>query len=191
MEAANRVSFGYKCAWLAIKSEDPQAVIETLDLQNVRLPGWKQGVAAAYAGEVFVTPPLNGWVLAASISLLDIADKTRPDKPLPLIELLATRFPDVQYFGTHRIVEYHAWLRAIDGKIVRSFAYLGERSEVLCDEGECTAEEKALGLIYDDSRSPDEEDVMQLAGAWSINPQTLGDLALEKSFGSVGSLPKK
>ncbi len=191
MEPDTPVPFGYKCAWLAIKTEDPQAVIEALGLQNVRESGWQKGVAAAYGGEVFVTPPLNGWVLAASISLPEITDKTRPDQLSPLVKSLGKRFPDVQYFGTHRVVEYHGWLRATDGEIVRRYAYLGECGETLSDEGQQTDEETKLGLIYNDSKFPDEQDVIQLAGAWSIDPTTLDDIHREKSVGNLGSLPKK
>src|SRR5262245_13351295 len=86
VQADSPVPFGYKCAWLAIKTDDPQAVVEALGLKNVRKIGWEKGIAAAYGGEVFVTPPIKGWVLAASFSLPEIADKTRPDHLSPLVK---------------------------------------------------------------------------------------------------------
>jgi hypothetical protein len=191
VEPDSPVPFGFKCAWLAIKTEDPQAVSEALSLQNVRKTGWRQGVAAAYGGEVFVTAPVKGWVLAVSVSLPGIADKTRPDQLSPPVRDLAKLFPKVQYFGTHRVVDYHGWLRAAKGEIVRRYAYLGERGETLSDEGKRTDEETKLGLIYDDSKFPDEEHVMELAGAWSIDPSRLDTLNLGKSVGYLGSFPKK
>jgi hypothetical protein len=191
VEPDSPVPFGYKCAWLAIKTEDPQAVVEALGIQNVRKTGWHNGVAAAYNGAVFVTPAIKGWVLAASFSLPEIADKTRPDHLSLLVKWLSKKFPDVQYFGTHRVVEYHGWLRATKGEIVRRYAFLGERGETLSDEGKRTDEETSLDLIYNDSKFPNEQHVMQLAGAWSIDPSSLDDLKLEKSVGYLGSFPKK
>ncbi len=185
------VSFGYKCAWLAIRTQDPETVVASLGLTGVRKSGWKQGIEAAYKGAVFVTPATKGWVLVVSFSLPEIADKTREDRLSPLIKTLGKEFSDVQYFGTHRVVEYHGWARVVKGKIVRQYAYLGERGETLCNEGKPTEEETKLGLIYDESKFPEEEDVMELAGAWSINPTTLEELKSEKGVGFLGSLPKK
>jgi hypothetical protein len=191
VEPDSPVPFGYKCAWLAIKTEDPQAVTEALGLQNVRKSEWEKGVTAAYGGEVFVTPPIKRWVLAASFSLPEIVDKTRPDQLSPLVKTLGKKFVEVQYFGTHRVVEYHGWLRATKGEIVRRYAYLGERGETLCDEGKRTEEETKLGLIYNDSKFPNEQHVMELAAAWSIDPSSLDELKLGRSLGYLGSFPKK
>lgn len=190
-EPDSPVPFGYKCAWLAISTEDSEAVVQALALRHVHKSGWQKGIESAYGGEVFVTPPLQGWVLVVSSRLPDIPDRTRPDELAPLVKTLGKKFPQVQYFGTHRVVEYHGWLRATQGEIVRRYAYLGERGETLCDEGKRTEEETKLGLIYNDCKFPKEQDVMRLAGAWSIDPTTLDELKLGKSEGYLGSLPNK
>jgi len=191
VEPDSPIPFGYKCAWLAIKTDDSQDVVQALGLLNVRKCGWQKGIEAAYNGEVFVSPPIKGWVLAVSFSLPEILDKTRPDQLSPLVKTLGKKFAEFQYFGTHRVVEYHGWLRATKGEIVRRYAYLGERGETLCDEGKRSDEETQLGLIFNESRLPGEECVMQLAGAWSIDPTRLDELKLEKSVGYLGSLSKK
>ena len=59
------VSFGYKCAWYAMRTNDTDAVVAALRLDGVVASTWKEGVKAAYAGRVFVTPPLGGWTLTA------------------------------------------------------------------------------------------------------------------------------
>jgi hypothetical protein len=188
-QADNPVPFGYKCAWLAIKTDDPQAVVQELGLENVRTSGWQKGVNAAYSDEVFVTPPIKGWVLAAGRSLPQIDDKVQPDQLTLLVKSLGTKFPDVQYFRTYRVADYHGWLRATKGEIVRRWAFAS--GEMLSDEGKRTDEETKLGLIYNDDKFPNEEHVMQLAGAWSVDPSSLDQLKLEKSVGYLGSLPKK
>lgn len=104
---------------------------------------------------------------------------------------LGKKFIELQYFGTHRVVEYHGWLRMTKGEIVRQYAFLGERGETLRDDGKRTDEETELGLIYNDSKFPNEQNVMRLAAAWSIDPSSLDELKLDKSVGYLGSLPQK
>jgi hypothetical protein len=196
MQPDRPISFGYKIHWLAVRTNDPQAVIKSLGLTNVEESNWQRGFQAAYGGQVFVTPAIDGWVLVASISLPEITEG-RNDVPV-LLTKLGKEFADVQYFGTHRVVGYHGWARAINGELTRQYAYLGESGETLRDEGDPTAEEKLLHLVYDksapafkDDNSPDEEDVMKLAAAWSINPNALETMGLPKSLGFVGNLPAK
>jgi hypothetical protein len=189
--ADHPVPFGYKCAWLAIKAEDPEAVVSALGLTGVRKSNWMRGIEAAYRGEVFVSPVTKAWILVVSVALPEIPDKRRQDQLTPLIKALGKKFMDVQYFGTHRVVEYHGWLRAKKGEIVRCFGYVGDRGETICNEGKRTEEETKLGLVFDDSKCPSEEDVMRLAGSWSINPTKLDQLGLKKGVGYLGALPKK
>jgi hypothetical protein len=122
-------SFGYKCLWLAFRTENPEAVVEALRLGDVRMCAWKQGIDSAYHGKMFVTPAIRGWVLAASVSLPDIRSSKSDDSVSVMLMELGKRFPDVQCYGTHRVVEYHGWARVISGKIVRQYAYLGERGK--------------------------------------------------------------
>jgi hypothetical protein len=187
VEPDTPVPFGYKCAWLAIKTEDSKGVVQALRLRNVRKCGWQEGIDAAYNKGMFVTPPIMGWVLAVSRSLPEIPDKALPDQLSPLVKSLGEKFPDVQYFGTHRVVEYHGWLRATGGEITRCYAFLGETGKTLRNDGKRSEEETRLDLIYNDSRFPDEHDVMRLAGAWSVDPSKLDELKLEKSLGYLGS----
>lgn len=191
MEPDSPVPFGYKCAWLTIQTEDAEAVVTALGLTDVQKCNWQNGIEAAYRGDVFISPATKGWVFVVSFSLPDIPEKNREDHLAPLISVLSKRFPDVQYFGTHRVVEYHGWIRAKKGSIVRRYAYLGDRGETLCDEGGRTEEETRLGLVYNESKLPQEQDVMKLAGAWSLDPTILDQLKLGKGIGHLGLLPKK
>jgi hypothetical protein len=117
---------------------------------------------------------------------------------LPFLEGLSERFDEVQYFGTHRVVNYHAWAKAVDGRVVRAYGWLGERGEVLLDVGPKTVEEEALAFRFvdrttaegdwEDRETPDEEDVMRIAGRWSINPQEV-DAYLSVGTGYLGQQP--
>jgi len=117
-------------------------------------------------------------------------ENAREDRLSPLLLALGEKFPDVQYFGTHRVVEYHGWARVVKGKMVRQYSYVGDQGRVLCDYGKPTHEERNLGLNFDQGRFPNEGDVMKLAGAWSVNPTTLEELKLGEGTGYLGIFPK-
>jgi hypothetical protein len=187
-------SFGYKCAWLAIRDTDTMSVVRALALRDPEPSTWAAGVRAVYAGKVFVTPPLGPWVLAASISLPDSGDANTPDLASPLLARLGRLFSEVQYFGTHRVVEWHAWGRVVSGTLVRKFAFVGDQGVVAWNEGSPTPEEISLGLSFtpealEEGSFPDESNVMALAGLWSIDPSVLEDQGLEPGLRVVGSLP--
>jgi len=187
------VPFGCKIAWLAIRSESPREVADALGLVKIRDSSWSDGLQAAGRGDVFVSPPVHGWVLAVSTSLPDAGDERSTDRCTPLLARLGKRFPDVQYFATHRVVEYHAWARVKNGAVDRQFAYLGERGEVSWNSGPQTPEEVRLGFKFNPEKGPypDEEDVLHLAEAWSVNPGKLDALGLPPSLGLAGRFPDR
>ncbi|MCX5117876.1 hypothetical protein OG992_11845 [Micromonospora sp. NBC_00362] len=177
------LGFGYKIDWLATRDRDADAVAAALNLSRPTPATWRDAVTAAYddQGQWLLTPPLDRWTLAASRDVPVPED----DRFTPWLAALSQLLGEVQYFGTHRVVEYHGWGRARGGVVERAFAYLGERGEVLFDVGERTLEEQALGVgavsdedePWDDddetSPWPDEETVLTLAGQWSTDPRTL------------------
>lgn len=171
-------SFGFKSAWLAVRTGDPAEVSEALGLQDATSTPWPEGIAAVYedAGTrpapVFVGSPVDGWVLVpfgwalAEPESFDLA-------------ALSRRFGEVQRFATHRVVESHEWERWVDGQPVRRYGYLGESGEVRFNEGEPTEHDEdllpATDADPDDWELPDEERVMEIAAAWSVDPTTLDE----------------
>lgn len=183
--------FGYKATWIAARTSDPQRVAEALGLRDLRISSWRDGLAAAYGAQVFVTPPLSGWVLAVGATLPASNGEGTPDTHLPWFQALAGRFPEVQYFSTHRVVEWHAWAKAVNGVIVRRYAWLGEQGCSIWDDGTPTPEEAKLGLKFpvdlDSATCPDEDHVLAMARAWSIDPGRIDQLDLPPSLGLVGT----
>ena len=97
--------FGYKTIWMAAASQDPQQVIRALGGRDIRRANWQTGLQAAAeeANCVFVSPCLDGFVLVIGLPRF-------PEQGL------AGAFRQVQAFATHRVTEYHAWVRVnIDG----------------------------------------------------------------------------
>ena len=188
---ASPVAFGYKMAWLAIRTDDPTSVVEALGLEDIDTSPWPEAIESIYtrdaiaARPVFVTPPLHGWILVVSPGLFDEASDAEPERLATYVAETARLFgTEVQFFATHRVVEGHAWARADHGGVSRAFYYLGEIGELLVDEGEPTPIEGSRDLDL-----PDEEAVMAVAGAWSVDPTRLEEQHPEVRDGWLGRFP--
>ena len=192
------VQFGCKNSWLAVRAATTESVAEVAGINDLEPANWRTGMAAAYNNAVFLSPPVNGWVLIVGYPLPEL-DPERLDAWTRVLHPLAGAFPIVCYFGTHRVVGYNAWAKFVDGVQQRAFSYLGERSEVLVNEGPPTADEVALGHrfsafpvgpVESDNEdelpaTPDEEDVLNMAAAWSVSTRDLPDIGPNPSSGWV------
>ncbi len=186
--------FGYNCAWFAVKSTNPTDVATALGISELQSCIWDEGVSVAYKqfnARILITPPINGWILCAGIDLFSLVQVESLDLLIELITTASEKLQtDVQFFATMRIVEGHVWMRAQSGKLLRAYAYIGESGETLCNIGSPTSEEDTLGLIFDDESDssddefnfPREDDVLQIAGEWSINPADLTDIPVGTPF---------
>ena len=174
--------------WFAVKTTNADEVVKEIGLKSPQRCNWKSGIAAAYEEGVFVAPPVNGWTLVVGRGLPTIDDAARKKETDALLVKLSKRFGEAQHFGTHRVVEFHAWAKAIDGDVVREYAYLGERGEKLHDTGKITAEEQEVGIKNEAEFFPDESHVMKVAGKWSLDPTTLSEKSGGKGVGWLGTL---
>lgn len=184
------MSFGYKTAWFAIRATDSDAVARALKLGRLTPTPADSAIPAAYRepGKVFITPAIDGWTLAMCSGFLDLTDGTLPTFVDKLRTVSAELDTEAQFFASHRVVETHAWARAARGQLQRAYCYSGHAGETSIDLGEPTAEEIRLGHCFYNPSSPDarddtywerddlrfanEEDVMQVAGLWSVNPSS-------------------
>ncbi|CAH1194893.1 hypothetical protein PAECIP111892_01911 [Paenibacillus auburnensis] len=204
------VSFGYKCQWYAIRTADTASVAAFFNLNELQPANWQTGLAGAYQGYYFVSPPVNGWTLAVNSFMPDL-NASGEDNPLERVKRLSSRYGEAYYFATHRVVDYHAWAKAVDGELIRAYSYVGESDEVLVDEGELTAEELDNGLIfagydnyeeddanveagtidefseeeYEELSVPGEDDVISMAELWTVSP-FLEDEEYEPGVGIAG-----
>ena len=117
-------AFGYKVAWFAVKASDAASVLEALELDEAMPANWASGIEAAYGHSawkesgpwVFVSPPVNGWILAVSASWPYPVDIERNrdigQKFDVLFHRLMMRFDEVQFFGSHRVADFVAEPRA-------------------------------------------------------------------------------
>jgi len=186
MSVAHMVGFGFKQAWLALRQPvgDAAEICAALGAKDLGTVDWQQGIDLAYLTDnrIAITPPLAGasgvsWTLV--VGRLFFADAGMPD----IVELSGQLGTEVQFFATHRMVEAHFWERGVEGRLVRSFRYVGETGEITRWYGEPDATELAIGLppAFDTEAEPedqpnvvvDEDDVMTVAAAWSLDPTQL------------------
>ena len=171
-------TFGYKMSWLAVKSTTPEEIIQKLSFPEVKKIEWDEGIDKIYEDHgnpnvIFITPQIRGWVFVVSLYLFDLNSRDgKLEKLKERMVELSKLFGEVQAFATHRVSEYHHWVLARNGKIERCFAY---GDGIRYNEGELTEAEKKFP--WDKLKTfqwfPDEDDVMTIAGKWSINPQTI------------------
>lgn len=190
-------SFGYKTAWVAVKARKPAALAKALGLRSVEKCGWASGVDRSYEYEraVFVTPALNGWVLAAGrLSIGRFEDLAQCKS---LLERLSRRFEEAQFFHSERVVDLYTWARAMGGTVNRCYSSVENRT--ICDEGARTEIETKLRIVLchevpndeefwrrTDITHVDEDAVARIAGDWSINPTELESAGFGPSLGLIG-----
>jgi hypothetical protein len=177
MDGEAMVGFGYKQGWLAVAATDTSPVLTALGLHDLGPTSWRAGIDLAYLTEdrLAVTPPLSGaggrdWVLVVGRELM-LAE------PVDLVGLSVRLHSEAQLFQTHRVVEAHRWERAVDGRLVRAFEYIGEQGRVPTWLGDPDEVERSIGLpaalVDEVDIFVGELDVMRVAAAWSIDPSDL------------------
>jgi hypothetical protein len=196
--------FGYKCLWIAVQAPSARVLAESLGLHEMQVANWHSGLEAAYeypGNYIFVTPPVNGWVLAVGNGIPDPSDPSTLASWRAIMASLSKSFGDTQYFASHRVSSYYAWARYLDGTEKRLFAHA---DEIIFNIGQPYAEESDLIThLFDSScpeantdaywerkdlRMPDEEDVLRIASKWSINPAELDSADQPPSVGVVGKM---
>ena len=200
--------FGCGMAWLAIRSDEPDAVIEALRLENAAPCNWNSGVGAAYddwlgAAHVFVSPPVRGWTFVVGLPLPHPVGRGFVDKCTPMLVDLGGRFDEVQYFFSYPPIDFYAWARVKDGRLVRAVAVNDEG--IVWNKGRASKEERGLGLKLFELRGvrerkgdaggelimhPTEDHVMRLASRWSLDPTTLNETHAPAAFGHIAMAPQ-
>jgi hypothetical protein len=154
--------FGYKISWFALKTSDPASVLDALEFGEGTPANWSSGLAAARRTEgddrwIFVSPALDGWVLAISFGWPYPTNETRHEIGARfdvLFSRLMKRFDDVQFFCSYRVADFTAWARAVNGAPTRILAWAD--GQVSMNFGDQTPEEAELGLVDLSGLSPDD-----------------------------------
>ncbi len=199
--------FGFKMAWIAIRTRDTERVLDVLGLVEPQPCNWRSGIGTVYddrLGEnhVFVSPPVNGWSFVVGLPLPYPVGRSFVDKCTPLLLDLGSEFIEVQYYFSYPLIDFFAWARIIDGKLVRAFA-IGDEG-IIWNKGKPSKDEKSLGLKLFELRGvrgrkgdaggelilyPTEEHVMRLASRWSLDPTRIDAVAAAPATGFIAYAP--
>jgi hypothetical protein len=120
-------AFGLDAIWLAVRSPSTQAVAQALQLGQTAPANWHSGLQAVHQplpctpGLVFVTPPIQGWVLVTG-ALPYPGGTSDSDLASSLLQVLSHQFSQVQYFGAHSGIAWHGYARYDEGELMRAFA---------------------------------------------------------------------
>lgn len=200
-------AFGLKMAWIAVRTVETDAVVDVLGLVAPVTSNWNSGIGTVYddkLGErrVFVSPPVEGWTFVVGLALPPPMSRAFVDKWTPMMNALAGRFGDVQYYFTFPLIDFYAWARFSNKRLARAFA-IGDAGVVM-SQGKPTREEKALGLKLFELRGvrerdgdaggeiilyPTEDHVLRLAAKWSLDPTTLGPASAPAALGLIAEAP--
>ena len=195
------IDFGYKIVWIAVRTDNKSELSKIIGLKKLEPSNWESGIENAYNKSVFLTPQIGEWTLAVGMGL-PLGDSEESIKKLEkLLNKLSAEFGEAHFFGTHRVVEYHNWMKSVNGKMERIYAYVGESLENIKVIGEPTGPEKGLTLfnsLSEEAKSDDywdredldyadEELVMQIAESWSVNPTKLTERTdIKDELGMLG-----
>jgi hypothetical protein len=185
--------------WLAIRSGNPYVVQAALGLSKPTPCSWEEGLTAASEQKLFISPPVQGWVLVFGSSLPDPAEDV--DRCFRFVLDVTRKLGQVQFFSYNRVVNYHTWVQADQGRIVRAYAWAGK---TLWNQGMLTRAEGDLGLMcFDYAESPRRHNFGQvdplgantdrvplLAARWSIDPAAIDARTLRQSHGITGKLSR-
>lgn len=183
--------------WLAIRSGNVAAVQETLGLSNPQRCTWKDGFAISGVERLFISPPVNGWILVVGPALP--APEEDVDFCFHFISHISKRLGHVQFFSLNNALNHHCWVRAHTGRIERAYAWCGETQ---WNQGSITPEESVIGMecrqygesVEDlnfqqvNSLNKNTANISQLAAQWSLNPAALKPEIFAKSAGITGEL---
>jgi hypothetical protein len=182
--------------WLAVRSQNPQAIQAALVVQHPRACSWSDALATPFEPRLFISPPVNGWIVIMGCDLPDPADDV--DECYKFLADLSRKLGEVQLFSRNRAVSHHGWARLSDGKVMRAYAWAGE---TLWNQGALTDAERelkmrcltytessdVLGLAERELLALNTDRVVRLAASWSIDPTAVQGADLE-SKGIAGDL---
>lgn len=190
---------GQLCRWIAIRSRNVGAVQEALGLHNPVSCTWTEGMVTATDRRLFISPPVNGWILVVGPRLPDPSEDV--DACFRFLHRLSRVLGEIQFFSVNRVLGHHAWARLDDGEAFRGYAWAGE---TLWNHGPRTRAERKVGLrcfdyleseseprfeVLEQARSNSER-VMMLAAIWSVDPTSIDEGMLTRAHGVAGEMSR-
>ncbi|HWD18718.1 MAG TPA: hypothetical protein VHB20_05520 [Verrucomicrobiae bacterium] len=166
--------------WLTVKTNNQGAALAALGLHHPTSCSLEEGLAEAQEDKLFISPPINGWILVVGSGLPDPAEDA--DHCYRFLTDVSRKLGQVQFFSSSRALNYHAWALLEKGKVYRGYAWAGE---TVWNQGAVTAGERELDLacfeygsevnafLVREALAANCEKVALLATRWGIDPALL------------------
>lgn len=181
--------------WIAVRGRDVMAVQTALALHNPKPCSWVDGMTGETEPRLFVSPPVQGWILVMGTALPDPGADV--DECFRLLMELSRKLGHVQYFHASSILNQHAWAQAEAGRVRRAYAWAGH---TLWNEGAVTEAEVQLRMKcyayaepptgaqfgYPEPHLANPEKVHALAARWSVDPGEIDERFMEQGWGVTG-----
>jgi hypothetical protein len=185
--------------WLAVRSTNAAAIQTALALDNPAPCSWADMLSRLEEGKLFISPPVADWTLIVGQGLPDPGDEV--DECFHFLRHLSSKLGQVQFFSVNRALGHHAWAHAVDGRILRAYAWCGE---TVWNQGDVTSAELGLGMSclgYGQTAdsggfgaaSPEEinsDRIFALAARWSVDPAVIEAAVLDGTTGITGDLSR-
>ncbi|MBG87544.1 MAG: hypothetical protein CMO80_11685 [Verrucomicrobiales bacterium] len=168
--------------WVAVQGVKPEALVNAFQMEDLAECSWTEGMNVMEEQRLFVSPPIDDWILIFGESLPDPAEDI--DRTYRFLNKLSIELGHTQFFSVNRALGYHAWAKLYQGATVRAYAWAGE---TLWNQGNPTSAELSLKMRCPDYFEHEEiswqeqhqfsheniERVPSLASRWSIDPTSI------------------
>ncbi|MGO8837705.1 MAG: hypothetical protein ACLQAH_06580 [Limisphaerales bacterium] len=179
--------------WLAVRSQNPQAVRAALGLEHFMPCPWVEGLTGGHG--FFIGAPTNGWIIVTGSGLPDPGRDV--DECFRFLTGLSRKLGQVQFFQAERVLHHHAWVRVENGVVKRAYAWA---AETVWNQGNKTAAEVDLSMKcfgYDEHPAADSwaaaewmaanvAKVPLLAARWSLDPARIDGRLHKHADGIAG-----
>ena len=185
-------NFGEKSVWIVVKTTEIKHVLHNLKVKHIEKCSWEKALLSD--DNIFVTGPINGWVLLVGSRILTPDYNNGIKNVNNYLDELSKVFGESQYFVCQRTTDTAIWSKSINGKIERTYA-IGDN--FFYEEGYITALESEMCLIPDNPFLPENEDlfnqylypeishVLKIAENWSFNPSKMTEIKDIPGFGYI------
>jgi hypothetical protein len=182
----------FRAKWVAVKTDDPQSILQPIGLSDFSLVDWEAGINASVHQrdeKLFVSPPMNGWVLffgdvavvleryfaLYKMQMKQIDQDAEPNDPnwFFAISQMSTVFPEVHIYVSYESIYQYA--RAIQGEVQRAYfmnldqgdyGEIGAPTDLEIYHGASFTKE-----LYEKHQEPLTSELpFVMAGIWSVNP---------------------
>lgn len=196
-DGAKPINFGHKWIWAAISTKDTDGLLNYLQLQKLKKANWVEGTIQANSSNVFILPPIEGWILISGWGLPIPDHEKGIERVKDFLNNLSQTFGEAQLFGNHQVSNSAFWVKSVNGKIGRLY-FIADGNNFI--EGKPTEVEKQWDLVDSSSKAalndsywekkdyPDVKHVLEVAENWSINPMELENRENLGEYGYLGKL---